>query len=291
MRLQLLPLFLLFIHPLFGQSGFPTDPTQAQLVTSDIPLFWQAFDQLEGKGNPFDSYLEQGSQGVKDFIPYRIESPRNLKKTVQKRKEDYLKIREKSLTIETHLSPIEGYYLRLDSIYPDAVFPPAYFVIGAFNSGGTSSKNGIIMGVETQQDMSYLPIIVVHELIHFNQVDITKNTLLAQSIKEGAADFLTELVTGIRMNQPAADYGMAHEKVLCEEFVQIMNDQKYHGWLYGSAGKDNDRPNDLGYWMGYQICKAYYDQAEDKSQAIINILDLNKHQMILEKGGYLAGYL
>lgn len=288
----ILPFFLVINNYAFCQNPFETDPLKAQFVTSDIPGFWSAFDKLNSEGgNPFRGYLEEGSDGLKDFIPYRIESPRNLKKTVKKRKTDYEAIREESYKVQQCTGEIRNYYTNFKKLYKDAVFPTTYFVIGAFNSGGTSSKNGLIIGVEMQKEIENIPYIVAHELIHFNQnYPKRKKTLLEQSIQEGSADFIGELISGKNSNELASVYGDANEEVLCSEFVEIMEDYNYHGWLYGSNGKKEGRPNDLGYWIGYKICKAYYANHPDKKQAIAGILNISDFKDFLTKSGYLAKY-
>lgn len=47
-----------------------------------------------------------------------------------------------------------------------------------------------------------------------------------------------------------------------------------------------NKPADLGYYIGYKITKAYYDQAADKKQAIIDILEMNDPIHFLEASGY-----
>jgi uncharacterized protein YjaZ len=68
----------------------------------------------------------------------------------------------------------------------------------------------------------------------------------------------------------------------------------WDGWTYGGA-KDG-RPDDLGYWMGYKITKAYYDKAEDKKKAVKEMLTIRNFERFVEKSGYfeeeqLAGIL
>ena len=290
------PFFLLSLIgcvSLSAQKGFETDPEKAEFITSDIPNFWSAFDRYHSEGgNPFKAYIADGSQGLKDFIPYRIESPKNLKKLASKKKTDYEKIRSQSLKVDQYSETVRQSYRKLKELYPTAIFPPTYFVIGAFNSGGTSTKNGLIIGVEMQAEIKNVPYIVAHELIHFNQnLEDFNATLLEQSIKEGSADLIGELISGKHINETAFEYGNANEEMLCREFVQIMNDDKYYGWLYGSSGKKAGRPNDLGYWMGYQISKAYFSKTENKKQAIHDILNISDYKDFLSKSGYLEAYL
>ena len=275
----------------YAQNSFETDPAKAEFITSDIPLFWKAFDQIETNKDPFRDYIDNGSKGLKDFIPYRIESPKHLLKVVKKRFEDYESIRENSYQIEPQTKLIRDFYQKLKNLYEAAVFPPTYFVIGAFNSGGTSSNNGLIIGVEMQSNIENVPYIVAHELIHFNQNYPSENpTLLEQSIKEGSADFIGELISGKHINEVAFNYVNKNEKQLCAEFVKIMNDTNYHGWLYGTKGKLKGRPNDLGYWMGYKICESYYDKSNNQHKAIRDILNIKDFDEFLKSSGYLGEY-
>lgn len=275
----------------FGQSSYPENPENAQFISTDIPRFWEAFDKIDQGGNPFKEYLNEGSPGLKDFIKYRIESPKNLLKTAKKKREDYEAIRDNSYKMDSCISQIVMYYANFEKIYPEAVYPPTYFVIGAFNSGGTSKETGLIIGVEMQTSIEYIPNIVAHELIHYNQkYPLKRNTLLEQSIAEGSADFLAELIINAPHTGENFTFGRDHEEELCREFVQIMNDTKYHGWLYGSSGRKEGRPADLGYWIGYEICKAYYTKAEDKTKAIVEILTIEDFNSFLEKSGYLKKY-
>lgn len=77
----------------------------------------------------------------------------------------------------------------------------------------------------------------------------------------------------------------AHELWL--EFKARMFEKDFEGWLYSSQ---EGRPNDLGYWMGYQITKAYYDHAADKAAAIQDILNIRSEKKFLEQSGYEAKF-
>ncbi|HAA10493.1 MAG TPA: hypothetical protein DCE41_01885 [Cytophagales bacterium] len=291
MKYLALFVFLVALYPVWGQSQFPSDPAEAQFITSDIPLFWECFDAMESERNPFRRYLSDGSQGVQDFIKYRIENSRNLLKTVQGNSARYLAVREQSFEIAEYTEDMRKTYEAFKNLFPEAVFPPTYFVFGALNSGGTSSANGLIIGVEMQSDPERLVYIVAHELIHFNQYyQQASNTLLMQSIKEGAADFMGEMISGDHINGETFAYGDAHREELCALFVAQMHDSEYQGWLYGGK-KPEGWPNDLGYWMGYQICQSYYDQSEDKKQAIYDILHIQDFDAFLAKSGYLNEWL
>jgi len=275
-----------------GQNVFTSDPLKAKFITVDISNFWVAFDKIDEKRNPFIEYLENGSKGLIDFIPNRIESPKKLLKIVQRRYPDYLAIRDKSMMVGSYTEQLKLSYISFLNLYEKAIFPPTYFVIGAFNTGGTVSENGLIIGVEKQDKIDMLPNLVAHELIHFNQnYPRAGTTLIKQSIVEGSADFIGELISGNHPNEEAHAYGQANEEQLCAEFVKIMDGTSYKGWLYGSNGKKKGRPKDLGYWIGYKICKAFYSKTTDKNVAISEILNIKDFNKFLVKSEYLSKYI
>jgi hypothetical protein len=277
-----------------AQKHFTGNPDSSLFVTGDINNFWKAYDlfNLDSTVNPFGKYyIEPGSEGVKGFLPYRIVDADNLFKVVKKRRADYEAIRENSLKINLAEIPSRNNFKNLKRIYPDAVFPPVYFIIGAFNSGGTFNEDGLFIGAEMQNNIQLIPHIVAHELIHFQQKNWPENpTLLHQSITEGTADFLGEMISGKHINPAAMDYGNKNEDALCREFVARMDSTDYKDWLYGVTGKDK-RPNDLGYWMGYKISEQYYKNSKDKQQAIKDMLDVKDAKSYLRKSGYLKKYL
>lgn len=277
-----------------SQTSFSSSPDSSIFQTQDINRFWKAFDLFteDTSRNPFDTdYIHPGSAGVKGFLPYRIQSADHLFATVKLRKADYQKVRENTLRVKEKEKQCRSTFYALKYWYPDALFPPVYFVIGAYNSGGTFNEGGLFIGAEMQSDINNIPYIVAHELIHFQQKNWSENpTLLQQSIVEGSADFLGELISGVNTNQRANDYGNLHEERMCKEFVSKMDSTQYIDWLYGVTGKD-DRPNDLGYWMGYKITEQYFKKAVDKLKAIREILDIKDYRAFLKSSGYLNKYI
>ena len=313
MRIAPLLVAVVVSSPALAQSRFTANPDSARLVTSDIPLFWSAFDRAsptDGGAIFQHDYIDRGSQGVKDFIPGRIVNGEQLAKLVAARRHYYEAIRANTLSIandDAIRDSIRVAFHRLKALYPAAVFPDVYFVIGRMNSGGTSSDRGLIIGAEmnARDDstpvgeldswakavtgrLSDLPHIVAHELIHFQQAPLRDRTLLAESMREGAPDFIAEMISGKHINAVAAQYGNAHEAALWNEFKAAMHGTDTGKWLY-QGDKSVDRPADLGYWMGYTICAAYYKRAADKTAALAAIIRMDDPAKILAESGYDAG--
>ena len=290
--LALVSLLCLYtINGIYGQTNFSSDPLNAKFVTSDVTRFYEAFDQLEtSTENPFEDYIKKGSPGVKGFIRYRIINADSLYNMVLRRKAGYEKNRNILDGLDRKTKRIRAIYTAMKYWYPDAVFPPIYFVVGRFNSGGTVSEDGLLIGSEMLSDLEGLPGLAAHELIHFQQKLNEREDLLTAAIAEGSADFIGELISGDMINSAAYQYGEQYEEKLCKEFVLSMYNNDNTDWLYGTSGKD-DRPNDLGYWMGYKITEAYFYSQTDKHAAIDSILNFQDVDSFLEASGYLKSYI
>jgi hypothetical protein len=277
------------------------DPDAAIVSVSDVMLFWHAYDHwvkddsgVAGKLPEVlqHEYLDQGSVGVKDFIPHRIGSAENLSRRVLGNREYYEGVRRTTEQVTASLPEIRKDFHELQRLYPDAVFPPVYFVIGAMNSGGTSTDHGLMIGAEMLSEKNPLapssdPVaIVMHELIHFQQKH-SDSDLLASCLLEGAADFVSELVTGRNINERNKAYGDSHEEELWRKFQEdIKRTDRTDAWLYNYRTNGRVGPPDLGYYMGYKISQSLYQISADKTAALRTIIEMRDPQKVLEMSGY-----
>ncbi|NIR46299.1 MAG: hypothetical protein GWN99_17835 [Gemmatimonadetes bacterium] len=296
--------------PAFAQSPRPED---ARIVTGDIERFFAMALELEAAESERDSawivlksYYLAGTPGLHDFILARIGSEFQLLAKMRSRSAYYAHLPESLEGIEEVEPELRAAFERFEELYPDAVFADVYFVIGRMNSGGTTSADKLLIGAEMYgldadapthelndweravlRDQEILPAIVVHELIHVNQAPMQGPiTLLAASIREGSADFLGELLVGRNINEHIHEWANPREAELWGEFREVMHGTDLSAWLYGGADPAVGRPADLGYWMGYRIAKAHYDRAEDKRQAVADILQITDFESFLERSGY-----
>ncbi|MCA0931732.1 DUF2268 domain-containing protein [Lutimonas saemankumensis] len=287
-------------------SGLNSDPKMAVIHTSDIHHFWEAYD-LAIKDSAVareiykTHYFDKGTDGMHDYMGLKVSSIDHFVKHIQSYPKLYETIRENTLKVDEYKIEIQKSFENFKAIYPQAKFPDVYFVIGAFTSGGTISSSGLFIGTNQMSDgaevnteelsfgmkllmneSAYIPNIVAHELIHFQQDGMKKESItLRDVIKEGMADFIGELISGGTANEKIFEWARGKEKQIWTEFQKDMYLNRYSNWIanYNTASKDSYP--DLGYWIGYEICKSYYENAEDKNQAIYDMLHIQDYKKFL----------
>jgi hypothetical protein len=287
------------------------DPDKAQIVTSDIDLFWKVYDRYKldtSKARQLflTEYFEKGSLSLQEY--YRIKTPNigglnGFIHNMATMPEFYASIRANTLRTVTLKDTFRLIFKNMAHWYKPSIFPTANFLIGGWSAGGTVVEYGSIMGVDMSscddktktdelnlwQKQNLLPFkemkhLVAHELIHVQQSQMAGDTtLLCHTIQEGMADFIGELISGKTANQRLHVWAVGHERQVWEEFKKEMFLDRYSNWIANSNQETAERPSDLGYWVGYQICKAYFDQATDKKQSIHDMLNIQDYRAFLTK--------
>jgi len=288
-----------------------SDPTKASLITTDIHNFWLAYDQVQqDTAHALDiyrkEYFEKASVGLQDYYAVRIFSVENFVKNQQKKPAFYKAIRANTFKVDEYKPQIRASFVKLKKVYPQAIFPSVYFVIGRWNSGGTVSSNGLLIGTDMMSKSSAVPLaeltlweknnyksidglpqIVAHELIHSQQNDMKEDTTtLSQCIREGMADFLGEMISGKSSNERLLLFAKGREKTIWNDFEKDMYLNRARNWIANADQERPDHPADLGYWMGYQLCKSYYEEMPDKKKAIYDMLHIQDYKDFLTKSRY-----
>lgn len=272
---------------------------QSLIITSDIDRFWMAYDSA---GTTTDTlkqqqffqqlYIDKATEGLKSFMKICSYDAPLYVRLIKKYPKFWPSVRKNTLMIKSQLGAVENSIRRFKALYPEMNPAKVYFTVGGLRSGGTVTSGMVLVGSEIatadkdtdaselsswlqkvfkSQAASYLLSVNVHEYIHTQQ-DENYGVLLGQCLREGAADFITELVTEQENKSPYLQYGRAHEPELKARFKTFMFSGTMNEWLYN--GGDVAHP-DLGYFMGYQICQAYYRKSKDKKLAIKKIITLN----------------
>lgn len=299
--------------------GINTDPASAQIVTSDLVHFWAAYDAggKTGSANAFQTqYLDAASPGLVDFSKLKGVNATNLAQTVLLYPKYFAGIRATNLALGTNgalAARIRANYATIKGLYPAAVFPPVTLLVGRFNTGGTVSENGLLIGSEfysanpgtpldelptfqrtNVKSSDSLTIIIAHEHAHILQgrangiVTHANKTLLEQALMEGSADFIGERSSGGNINRWLWAFAIPAESQLWQEFKAAMHGTDITRWLYnqGTATATASRPGDLGYFIGYRIAEAYYAKQTDKTAALRDIIEMKDADDFLARSGY-----
>jgi hypothetical protein len=292
------------------------------IQTIDIDHFWEAFDYLEQCKTRNDSvnafqrlYLDRATNGLLDFIQITNLTAESIVETVSIVPKYYNSVRENTYIAKNSAPIVEEIVDKIKDIYPNFKQHKVCFVMGTLNTGGTVSDDFLLIGTQiaaatNETDLSEIPNkyirdvlgqskdvvkrikeIVAHEYIHTQQPSFSyaeeavKCQLLRRSINEGSCNFIGELLTGSNADLVGLEYGDKHEEELWQDFKNELCNSSWENWFYNFETVE-DKPADLGYYIGYKITEAYYNNAKDKEQAIIDIIEFNDPITFLQKSGY-----
>ncbi len=284
-----------------SSGSFAQTNIHQHVFTSDIDNFWMAYDSIQSTSDSIQQlhyiqslYIDKGTPGLKAFMVARRYNGPLWIKLIRSYPKFWRSIRPNTLSAKTKSNEIESSIEKFKQLYPELKPATMYFTVGGLRSGGTTTGDMVLIGTEIatgnagtdvsefpnkwlagvfkeQSSENIIPL-NIHEYVHTQQRG-DANSLLAQAITEGSCDFITELVINKPMQTNYIHYGKEHEAILKEDFKKEMFSNVYNHWLYN--GNSSKTIADLGYFMGYTICKSYYNQAADKRQAIKDIIELN----------------
>lgn len=287
-----------------------TDPAKAVLVTADLDRFWEAFDEGTDAATLQRRYLDRGSAQLKAFVERRIGSAEKLSSTVTRNRAYYASIRDNTRSVATpeFLGELRAAFAQVKALDPQAEFPPTALLIGRMNSGGTTSRDAILIGLElftatptsprdtfddfersaTKAATQLLVPLIAHEHVHILQQQhgqASNGTLLERCVSEGMADFIGEKVSGQVVGGEMYTWAKAREAELWAEFQQAQNGTDVSRWLY-NQGKDPTRPGDLGYFIGYRIAQAYAKKVGDDAKAVQQLVRAKDLKAVARESGY-----
>jgi hypothetical protein len=273
-----------------------SDASTGEVSFGDLERFAAVHEQAASSPDcpTLSRYLEDGSDGLRRFG--KITGSRDeLCAAIHAAPARYAAVATGVGRFRDQEERVRGIYRAYAAALPDAVLPDLYVVVGRGWWGGTVRHGRIYVGAEVIEDAGGVPCLVAHELAHAQQryrrlgtltggPAFLRGSLLAQSIKEGVADFVAELITGCVAAPERSRWAAQHEAELWREFSAVMHGKDYQPWIYGAGAAG--RPPDLGYFFGYRIAQAYYANAEDKRAALTEMLSIRDFRRFHELSGY-----
>ncbi len=296
-RHLVLTFLLLLYSPLFFAQAAKTG-----IVLTDIDNFWDACDRIQQSADSAERirllnelYLGKGSEGLKGIIAARGYEAQDFVDAILKYPKYWNSIRSNTAQLDRDKALIEQYFAQLRAVYPDLRPATIYFPVGAFRSAGTYEGDKVLLGAEfmlahENADLSELPewvrnaiassipydipLTALHELIHTQQVRWEHLSIVHRSVAEGVAEFISTLIAEQPVSGPVKFGKENAQQVLDTYMIEIFRDDDVGNWLWGK-NQNALEVNDLGYYIGYEICERHYQKAADKAQAIRELIELD----------------
>ena len=280
----------------------PAQSAETMIHTDDVDLFYKVYDAADG--HPIAEqlqrdYLDAGSEGLHNLAKLRNVSGMRIADTLSKHPELYVKARGCTAALPRVRERVEVALRNLVRLYPQARTPPVTIAVGRGKPVGVGSPvTGLQIGLEALCSAEWMNPnvedrfvhVIVHGYAHVQQVrelvDDEHPTVLERSLIEGAAEFVAALTSGKTGYAHFDALTKGREREIETAFVADVDQTELSRWVDNST---MEKGNDLGYWVGYRICKAYYQRATDKRQALREILELSDPHAFLAKSGWQPG--
>ena len=294
-----------------------TVKSQTVIHTEDITHFWQAFDSVQTTNDKEKQvffvdkyYLSKASDGLKYTTKVTMNdgdkpyAAKDWAEAIVTNKEKFKRIRPFTLeNLEKQKVILQAKFKYLKELYPEFSGIDVYFMIGMGVFGGKADGHNLIISAEmmAKDTPDWGISMVLHEFVHTLQT-VRNDGLLQHCIMEGTADFVAEIVNQKSLTEtyPGGyiDFGNKNEKAVWNEFKKYIGsselNNKFFDWIYGTKGREVNgvRMKDLGYFIGYTFCRAYYTNAKDKNKALREIIEWDlstpeKAKDFLLKSGYV----
>src|SRR5258707_452418 len=274
------------------------------ILTKDVTRFYQIYDSsgAHPTANQLDhSYIDQGSDGLRQFAKLRNVSGATIVDAIKKRPEIYADARRCLTALPAVKRRLTAAFGKLAQLYPEANFAPVTVLVGPGKPIGITNAAGVSIGLEALCAANFMePDIedrfvhtIAHEYGHLqqpraDQTDVPGATVLFASLIEGGAEFIAELISGAVANYQLKSLTKAHEAAIETAFIEDQDKTDLSKWLYNGPGTP-EHPGDLGYWVGYRVVKSYYQRAPDKHQALRDIFEMKDPKAFLARSGWHPG--
>ena len=272
------------------------------LRTDDVELFYRLYDANGGRPSADQlqrDYLDVGSEGLRHLAGVRNVTGVRMAEAMAARPEIYIEARRCAATLPKVRERVDAALKEFARRSPEARFPSVTVAVGRGRPVAIGSPtDGVQVGLEALCATTFINPdiedrfvgVLVHEYVHTQQspamTESEAFTVLEISLAEGAAEFLTELLSGAPAYAYFGPLTEGRELEIETRFAADVDKTELSDWLYNST---LETPADLGYWVGYRIAKAYYRHAADKEAAFGEILGLTDAKAFLAASGWRPG--
>ncbi len=283
-------------------AAFRAGAAEPVIEIGDVERFYKIYDGAGGHPTAEQlqhDYLDPGSEGLHNLARLRDVTGVRIADTLAKRPELYVNARRCLAILPRARARIAASMVKLRQLYPDARFPPVTIAVSRGKPVGVGGPvDGVMIGLEALCDTEWMNPdpeerfvhVIAHEYAHVQQarelVDNEHPTVLEVSLIEGIADLVAELTSGGTGYKDMAAAVRGRETEVEKTFMADRYKTDLSDWVYNSTAT---KQNDIGYWVGYRIAKAYYLKSANKGKALKDLLEMRDPDVILAKSGWYPG--
>ena len=286
-----------------GQPSVASKPN-VEIQIGDVARFYRVYDAADGHPTAETlqhDYLAPGSEGLHRLAQIRRVTGESIAANIAKNPSIYVDAKRCMAALPHVRDRVAASLQKLAELYPEAQFPPVTIAVGRGKPVGATDRTGVMIGLEALCAVSWMQpnvedrfvYVIAHEYAHVQQAiaspafyDNEKPTVLEESLIEGVAEFVGEMISGGIAYPEFKTREQGREKEIETEFVADEDKTDLSAWLYNGT---LTKPGDLGYWVGYRIVSSYYERAGDKRRALREILEMKDAKPFLAKSGWYAG--
>lgn len=295
---------ILFSSMFFFGCKSTTTPQKSNVVTSDIDLFWNAFDSVLSiqdsalQVHVFDSmYTKQGTEGLAKLMEVRRYTSEEYVDLINLYPAFWNSLRDNTYKASELSNELNEGIRKLEKLYAPLKPAKIYFGVGCMRTNGTTQEDKVLIGSELammdastdvsefdDQTRNWLQGLIdtdpingvvllnVHEYVHTQQHPIS-DQLLYQTLYEGVAEFISTQAMNSPSASPAIAFGKNNPDVK-KAFEKEMFYNYTFNWLWSNY-PNQFGVRDLSYFIGYEMAEKYYNQQQDKRAAIKTLIELD----------------
>lgn len=281
-----------------------SSPPNPDIEIGDVTRFYQVYDAAGGDPTADalqHEYLDKGSDGLHRLALLRHVTGAAIAANIAKNPAIYVDAKRCMSALARVRERTAANLTKLGALYPEARFPPITIAVGRGKPVGVTDRSGVMIGLEALCAVSWMQpnvedrfvYVIAHEYAHVQQAiasptfyDNEKPTVLEESLIEGAAEFVGEMISGGIAYPEFKTREKGREKEIETAFFRDEDKTDLSAWLYNGT---LTQPGDLGYWVGYRIVKSYYDHARDKRRALREIFEMDDAKAFLAKSHWRPG--
>lgn len=299
----------------------PFSAFSQKIISDDVTNFWKAYDKIILEKDSVKQvqlikalYINKGTPGLEAIMKARRYSAEEYMFAINHYPKFWTSVRKNTLQAGKYSNEIQKCINKLKEIYPDLKPKNTYFEIGILRTNGTILDGMALIGSEvaltdksvitSEFDNRYphlrsyfdtdpiknVVFLNVHEYLHTQQSTTLGNSVLAQSVLEGVAEFLAETALNKKSPNPQIEFGYKNEAKIITAFEKEMFSPYLGNWIWNNPNNAFGM-RDLAYFVGFAICKKYYNESQNKKAAVKEMIELdynNEQELIkfVEKSKY-----